>query len=84
MKQALIRSIAAVLVAVCLAQAASAAPQQIDWIELVPAEDRATRTTATTPGIRAGTPRRGPCAPASRHSWSECVRRTPYCRCNAL
>jgi len=49
MKQALIRSIAAVLVAVCLAQAASAAPQQIDWIELVPAEDRATFDPAPPP-----------------------------------
>lgn len=42
MKQAFIGVIAAMLAGSCLAQPAGTAAQQIDWIELVPAAERAT------------------------------------------
>jgi hypothetical protein len=51
MKQALVRLVPAALLAFGLALQASAAAQQIDWIELVPAEQRATFDPAPPPPV---------------------------------
>jgi len=49
MKRSRIHALAAILIAGFLPQPAGAAPQQIDWIELLPAEERASFDPAPPP-----------------------------------